>query len=73
MQGEAFLPTALASMTAKYLRELSMRAFNEFWCLRVPGLRPTAGYPGDAPRFKQAIDAARRELGVADHVLWRNR
>lgn len=73
MQGEAFLPTALASMTAKYLRELSMRAFNEFWCARVPGLRPTAGYPGDAPRFKQAIAVVQRELGMADHVLWRNR
>jgi ribonuclease HII len=73
MQGEAFLPTALASMTAKYLRELSMRAFNEFWCARVPGLRATAGYPADAPRFKQAIAAVQRELGVADHVLWRNR
>jgi len=73
MQGESFLPTALASMTAKYLRELSMRAFNEFWCARVPGLRPTAGYPGDAPRFKQAIAAAQRDLGLADHLLWRNR
>jgi ribonuclease HII len=73
MKGEEFLPTALASMTAKYLRELSMRAFNEFWCARVPGLRPTAGYPGDAPRFKQAINKVQRELGVDDHVLWRNR
>ena len=73
MRGEEFLPTALASMTAKYLREVSMRAFNEFWCARVPGLRPTAGYPGDAPRFKQAIAAAQSELDVADHVLWRNR
>ena len=73
MKGEDFLPTALASMTAKYLRELSMRAFNEFWCARVPGLRPTAGYPGDAPRFKQAINAVQRELGVDDRVLWRNR
>ena len=44
MNGERFLPTALASMTAKYLRELAMRAFNEFWCARVPDLRPTAGY-----------------------------
>lgn len=73
MKGEEFLPTALASMTAKYLRELSMRAFNEFWCARVPGLRPTAGYPGDAPRFKEAISEVQRELGVDDHVLWRNR
>ncbi len=73
MQGEKFLPTALASMTAKYLRELSMRAFNEFWCARIPGLRPTAGYPGDAPRFKQTIASLQRELGVDDHSLWRNR
>jgi hypothetical protein len=73
MQGERYLPTALASMTAKYLRELSMRAFNEFWCARVPGLRPTAGYPTDAPRFKREIDALQRELAIDDHVLWRNR
>jgi hypothetical protein len=72
-KGESFLPTALASMTAKYLRELSMRAFNEFWCARVTGLRPTAGYPTDAPRFKREIDAMQRELAIDDHVLWRNR
>jgi hypothetical protein len=73
MQGERYLPTALASMTAKYLRQLSMQAFNEFWCAKVPGLRPTAGYPSDAPRFKREIDAVQRELGVDDHVLWRKR
>ena len=73
VKGESFLPTALASMTAKYLRELSMRAFNEFWCARVPGLRPTAGYPMDAPRFKREIAALQRELGIDDRLLWRNR
>ena len=73
MNGERFLPTALASMTAKYLRELAMRAFNEFWCARVPDLRPTAGYPMDSHRFRKAIAAAQRELGIDDHVLWRNR
>jgi hypothetical protein len=73
MNGERFLPTALASMTAKYLRELSMRAFNEFWCARVPDLRPTAGYPMDSHRFRKAIAAAQRELGIDDHVLWRKR
>jgi hypothetical protein len=73
MQGERFLPTALASMTAKYLRELAMRAFNEFWCAHVPGLRPTAGYPMDSHRFRKAIAAAQRELGIEDHVLWRKR
>jgi hypothetical protein len=73
MQGEQFLPTALASMTAKYLRELSMRAFNEFWCSRIPDLRPTAGYPKDAQRFRRAISTLQRELKIDDHALWRNR
>ena len=68
-----FLPTALASMTAKYLRELSMRAFNEFWCAHVPDLRPTAGYPSDSRRFRQAIADKQRELRIDDHAIWRNR
>ena len=72
-KGESFLPTALASMTAKYLRELSMRAVNEFWCPRVPNLKPTAGYPTDARKFKKAIDGKQRELGIDNHILWRNR
>jgi ribonuclease HII len=71
--GESFLPAALASMTAKYVRELSMRAFNAFWCARVAGLRPTAGYPTDARRFKADIADAQRELRIDDHILWRNR
>lgn len=71
--GEAFLPAALASMTAKYLRELSMRAFNAFWQTELPTLRPTAGYPVDARRFKTDIAEAQRRLGIEDRVLWRNR
>ncbi len=73
MQGERFLPTALASMTAKYLRELAMRAFNEFWCARVEDLRPTAGYPKDSHRFRKDIRATQRKLGIDDHMIWRNR
>jgi hypothetical protein len=73
MNGERFLPTALASMTAKYLRELAMRAFNEFWRAHVPNLRPTAGYYGDSRRFKNDIAAKQRQLGIDDHVLWRKR
>jgi hypothetical protein len=57
-KGESFLPSALASMVAKYLRELAMKAFNQFWLQRVAGLKPTAGYPGDASRFLADIDAA---------------
>jgi hypothetical protein len=72
-QGERFLPAALASMLAKYLRELAMQAFNAFWCERLPNIRPTAGYPVDARRFRQQIQPLQAELGIADRVLWRSR
>ncbi len=68
---ERFLPSALASMASKYLRELAMQAFNEFWCSRVPDLVPTAGYPQDARRFFSAIAPAQRELGINDDIIWR--
>ncbi len=71
--GERFLPAALASMTSKYLRELAMRAFNDFWCRHVPHLRATAGYPGDAKRFKADIAAMQTQLGIDDELLWRIR
>ena len=71
--GEAFLPTALASMTAKLLREIEMRRFNAFWRRHLPHLKPTAGYPVDAKRFKAEIAAKQSELGIADHTLWRCR
>ena len=72
-QGESFLPAALASITSKYLRELAMRAFNQFWCRQVIDLQPTAGYPVDARRFKAHIQARQHQLGISDRVLWRNR
>jgi len=72
-QGEAHLPAALASMASKYLRELAMRAWNDYWCGRVPGLTPTAGYPQDARRFKDAIAPVQRELGIDDAVIWREK
>lgn len=71
--GEAFLPSAVASMLAKYLRELSMLAFNRFWQHHQPTLRATAGYPVDARRFFQQIQPLQRRLGIDDHVLWRCR
>jgi hypothetical protein len=71
--GEAFLPAALASMASKYLRELAMRAVNDFWCRQVSGLEPTAGYPVDATRFKAEIAACQARLGIEDRALWRMR
>jgi hypothetical protein len=72
-RGEQHLPTALASMTAKYLRELAMQPFNAFWQQHVPGLAPTAGYPNDSRRFLNDIGPAKARLQIADDVLWRTR
>ena len=73
VNGERFMPTALASMTAKYLRELSMRAFNDFWRAHIPDLKPTAGYYRDAWRFKKEIATKQQELGIDDRLIWRSR
>ena len=40
-----------------------MDVFNAFWTSRLPDLKPTAGYPLDALRFRQAIDQLARDLG----------
>lgn len=72
-KAEAHFPVALASMVSKYMRELSMTLFNQFWGEQVPGLKPTAGYPGDAQRFKDDIAEAQARLGIDDAILWRNR
>jgi hypothetical protein len=47
----AHLPVALASMAAKLTRESMMARFNRYWCARMPELKPTAGYRGDAWRW----------------------
>jgi hypothetical protein len=58
-------------MTAKYVRELAMEAFNRFWSSRVPGLAATAGYPVDARRWRTEAAEAIHRAGVADDDLWR--
>ena len=73
-KGESNAPTALASICAKYFRELSMKAFNGYWRAAVgPGLAPTAGYPVDALRFRADVDAARVKLGVSEDAFWRKK
>lgn len=69
--GESLVPVALASMLAKYVRELAMRAFNGFWSDRVPGLRGTAGYPVDAARWRAEAAAGVEAAGVAWDAVWR--
>lgn len=43
--------TALASMVAKYSREIYMKAFNKYWIKKAPDLKETAGYYSDGQRF----------------------
>ena len=71
--GDSFGPTALASMLAKYLRERLMQSFNAFWQLQLPNLRPTAGYPLDAKRFREAIESTALALQLPERVWWRCR
>jgi ribonuclease HII len=62
---------ALASIVSKAVRELWMDGFNAYWCARVPGLRPTAGYPVDARRFRRAIEEAAAAEGCHPSRWWR--
>jgi ribonuclease HII len=48
-------PVAAASILAKYTRELFMKNLNDYWCGKIEGLKPTAGYPEDAKRFMEVV------------------
>ncbi len=68
-----FLPVALASMIAKYTRELLMLRLNRFFRAELPQLKPTAGYYGDAPRYVTEIKPVMRRLRLSPSQLIRNR
>lgn len=72
-KAECHMPVALASMVAKYTRELAMVAFNEYWAEHDSQLKPTKGYPVDARRFRVDIARTQERLGIPDEVLWRER
>ncbi len=65
------LPTALASMFSKYVRELFIKLFNALWQEKVQGIKPTAGYPEDAKRFLSQISDTKNKLGIKDDILIR--
>lgn len=67
------LPTALASMTAKYLRELWMERFNRFFHAVDENLRPTAGYVEDGRRFLVDAENAIAKCGLVERELVRSR
>ncbi len=62
---------ALASIVSKTVRECWMDLFNAHWIARIPGLRPTAGYPLDAQRFRQVIEPVCAARGLDPSLWWR--
>lgn len=64
-------PVALASMTAKYLRELLMTRFQTFWSAHAPEIKPTFGYFGDGRRFLKEIRPLIDDLNIDPESLIR--
>ncbi|MGJ8635937.1 MAG: hypothetical protein ACSHX5_03735 [Phycisphaerales bacterium] len=58
---DGYLPVSLASMAAKYVRELMMGRFNRYWSGKLPELKPTAGYVQDARRWLVDAEDVLRE------------
>jgi len=73
VKGERHFPVALASMVAKYTREVAMEAFNTYWSNVCPGVKPTRGYPVDARRFRDEVGTRLEELEIAESVFWRRK
>jgi hypothetical protein len=69
----ASLAVALASCLAKYARELSMRAFNDYFGSLQPGLKPTAGYFSDGWRWLEEAQPAIERSGLHRSRLVRAR
>jgi len=67
------LAVALASMAAKYVRELVMGQLNAYFQARLPNLAPTAGYGLDAWRFLAEVRSAAEASGVTEEMILRSR
>lgn len=66
-------PAALASMTAKFTRELLMIRMNRFFCGHMPELKPTAGYVQDARRYLRDIQPIIKREAIDPRQLVRSR
>jgi ribonuclease HII len=69
---EEHLPAALASMIAKYTRELYMLRFNRYFGGQIQELKPTAGYVQDGRRFLQEIEPIMAKNGLKHELLVRS-
>ena len=72
-KGEGQLSVALASMISKYVREVYMKAWNDYWHHHQTDLKPTKGYPVDAKRFRNDIAETQKKLGITHQQFWRSR
>lgn len=72
-RGEGSMPVAMASMVSKYVREVYMQLWNQFWLAHIPALKPTKGYPQDARRFMHDIEEVRCQLKIRRDSVWRCR
>ncbi|MDP7008416.1 MAG: hypothetical protein QGI78_02490 [Phycisphaerales bacterium] len=69
---ENHLPVALASMVAKFTRELHMMRFNRYFSNLIPDIKPTAGYVQDGRRFLREIEAHLNIHNIPRNELIRN-
>ena len=76
VEGDSLVPSAAASVLAKWTRELAMRALNAFWGdqaikngIAIP--KPTAGYYVDAMRFAADIAELAERHGPQKSQWWR--
>lgn len=68
---EAHLPVAMASMVAKYTRELLMARFQQWFERALPNVKPTAGYGTDANRFWRDVQPHLAQLRIDPQLLRR--
>jgi hypothetical protein len=74
IQSEQYhFPVALASMTAKYIRELLMTRFQTYWKRLAPEVKPTLGYFKDGKRFLTEIEPLITSLNINRDLLIRKR
>ena len=71
--GDSFAPTALASMLAKYhprtFHAIAQRVLDQ----ASANTQTNGGYPLDAKRFREAIEATARKLDLPEELWWRCR
>ncbi len=60
---------ALSSMFSKYMREISMLCFNNYWNKKLPNIKRTAGYYTDGMRFIKELEENRLFPDRRDSII----